>query len=677
MKISMILGIPSLILLPVFPLFAADGALEGEINATGLLADVGGSKAKFNEYSHITDGVYSGGWFDYDTDIFFVKGHASDVGYDTQKYGVEGGRYGSFKAYFDYYEIPHNFTFGARTFYSGASTNNLTFTSPIPAVSSWKNFDYATKRQAYEAGLSFDQMKPFFFEFSVPHEEKTGSYPIGIATGTTVSPGSSIVELPQAINYTNNAVNMTSGYVKNPFFAAVSISYSEFNNANSVQYFDRPTGTPLGRTSTPDAYSQPPGNEAYKLAFKGSAKLPYNSQFSVNLARGGAKSDDATLISPTSMFGPIFHGSVDTNNYDLVFITNPVRYLKAKIDYKYYERKNESDQLTIDTVTNNLFGYQKNKFGVDLDWRLPAKFNLDTAYTNAQTKRDFREDLPKNTDNIYSTELRWRGLNFLTPKIRYERLQRTADHGEFAATDVEAFVWRYDAAPKDQNTIKASVDINPFANLNFTVGYKYLDVDYKDTILGLKSTRSNQVNLDTGYALGKIAKLNAYFDVEIKKDYQFQRSFVSSPDPSSQDINNYNWDLTLKDNSYTWGAGSEIYLVPENKLTLLLQYDNVNSDGTADFTYLFAPALTGRLNNDNIDISNLDDYRLISCSAKLRYKPSKQYTFIAGYAYEKYKYNDAQFDNYLMVQGSNYLSGAYANPNYDAHVFFLAASYKF
>jgi hypothetical protein len=204
-------------------------------------------------------------------------------------------------------------------------------------------------------------------------------------------------------------------------------------------------------------------------------------------------------------------------------------------------------------------------------------------------------------------------------------------------------------------------------------------VNYNETILGLKSTTSNQVNLDAGYTIGKIAQLNAYFDVELKKDYQLQRniSATGSPDPSVQNRADYNWDVVLKDNSYSWGAGSEIYIVPDNRLTLLLQYDNVNSYGNADFSYLFVPALTGRLNNDNIDIATWDDYRLTSYSAKLRYKPTKNYTFIAGYAYEQYKYNDSQFNNYLMVQGTNYLSGAYANPNYDAHVIFVAASYKF
>lgn len=675
------MGISSLIILPVLPVFAADGTLEGEIGVSGVFTDIDGSKAKFNEYRDLMDGVYGGAWLHYDTEDFFVNGQASDVGYDTQKYEVEGGMYGKFKAYFDYQEIPHNLTFGAQSFYSGASSNNLTFSPPqdLSVVADWNTFDYGTKRKQYGGGLSFELLKPFFFELSTPNEKRTGTYPIGAAVGSNVSPGSSIVEIPQRINYTTNAFNVTAGYAQNPYFAAVNFFYSQFNNANSAQYFDRPTGSPIGAASTPDAYSLPPDNRAYKLAFKGSAKLPYNSQFSVNLATGRAKSDDNVLLATSPIFGQVFNGEIETNNYEFVFITNPVHLLKARINYKFYERNNKSDQLTIDDVTNDLFGYEKSKFGIDLNWSLPAKFNLGTAYTYLNTTRDYREDISENQDDTLSAELKWKGLNFMTPKVRYEFMHRTADHGEFDPTDVEAYVWRFDAAPKDRNTFKASVDIFPLSTLNFTIGYKYVDVDYKDTVLGLRSTRSNQVNVDAGYTIGKIAQLNAYFDYELNKDYQFQRTFTStgSPDPNSTpNTSNYNWDATIKDKSYSWGGGAEVYLVPD-LVTLLLQFDDVKSNGDADFTYLFAGALASGLTNDNIDIGSWDDYRLNCYSAKIRYTPTKQYTFTLGYAYERFKYNDAQLDTYLLVQGSNYLSGAYANPNYDAHVVFLSAMYRF
>jgi hypothetical protein len=297
-------------------------------------------------------------------------------------------------------------------------------------------------------------------------------------------------------------------------------------------------------------------------------------------------------------------------------------------------------------------------------------------------RRQSTDEIPETKDNSLSAELKYRGFTFMTPKIGYEWLQRSADHEPPPADPadaIETYIWRYDVAPKTQNTLKASVDIFPLNNLNLTVGYKYRDVNYSDTILGLKSTRSNQVNLDIGYTLGKIAQLNAYYDLELQKNYQFQRtlSTTGNPDPSSTpDASNYNWDVKFKDNSYSWWLGTEIYLMPKT-LSLLLQYDNVNSNGNADFTYLFAAALPFGATNDTIDMANWDDYRRSSYSAKLKYTMANHYTFVVGYAYESYKYKNAEYDNYLLNLGANYLTGAYADMNYDAQILFVAVEYRF
>jgi hypothetical protein len=53
-----------------------------------------------------------------------------------------------------------------------------------------------------------------------------------------------------------------------------------------------------------------------------------------------------------------------------------------------------------------------------------------------------------------------------------------------------------------------------------------------------------------------------------------------------------------------------------------------------------------------------------------------------GYAYEKYNYDDAQMNGYKYVPGTAgssaaLLTGAYANPNYTANIYFANVSYLF
>ncbi len=676
MKLRMILVGTVLIILPFTPLCAVGGTFKGDVELSAWHVNISGDEAKFNEYRDMNSdyGIYGGGEMKYDSEDMFFQGSASDIGYDTQSYHIEGGKYGKYKAYFDFSEIPHNLTYGARTFYSGAGSNHLTLTSNPSSLSTWKTFNYYTDRQRYEAGFSLDLAKPFFFKVSVPHEEKTGNYPIGAGIGSGFL-GSAFTELPMPIDYTTNSINMMAGYVKNPFFAAMSLYYSEFTNSNSALYFDRPRG---GLSSSPDAYSLPPDNESYKVAFKGSVKMPMRSQFSMNVATGRTKSDDHTIEALTSNFGPTFHGKVDTTNMDLILTSHPVRLLNAKIAYKYYQRDNKSDELTLNGDTNDLLGYKKNRFGIDLGWNLPSRFHLDTAYTYLVMSRQFSELLPETRDNTLSAELRYRGLDYMTPKISYEWMQRDADHVEASATDVEYYIWRFDVAPQTRNTIKASVDIYPTDDLDFNIGYKYVDKDFRDTILGLRSIKSNRFNFDASYAFGKKARLNGYFDLDFKKDYQYQRTFspTGSPNPATQDASNYNWDVTTKDNSYSWGLGTDIYVIPK-RLTITFKYDDVKSDGTADYTYLLASAL-GTHTNDDLDMAQWDDYRLSSFSTNVKYTPmASRFTYTVGYVYERYKYDDARYADYMMIQGGNYLTGAYADPSYTAHVVFIGVDYRF
>ncbi|MBZ0155255.1 MAG: MtrB/PioB family outer membrane beta-barrel protein [Alphaproteobacteria bacterium] len=696
MKIRTLLCIAAMSFACVSSAFAAESKLEGSVSLTGKIVDVNGSEAKFNEYRDLDDGVYAGIKLGYESGAYYTRFKALDTGYDTQSYKLDGGMWGRFKYDLFYNEIPHNFTYGARTFYSGAGTNNLTGT-PNTNVSSWNTFDYSLERKSYGGGLSFDLMKPFFIGLSASREERTGIKPISAAIG---SPGGAFVELPEPVDYTTNHFKAEAGYAKKPYFASLSYSYSNFENSNEFLNFQHPT------SSVTDTLTLPPDNQYYKVAFKGAVDLPMKSRFNATLSSARAKSDadlltsyffeGASTATNLTLSDTVFNGEVKTQNYAFVLTSNPLPLLNAKVFYKYYEKENESDQITTtqdtDTFTNKLFDYRKNKAGVELGIKLPANFRLIPAYTYVKTNRE-REDIPETRDNILSLDLKWSGLAFMTAKIGYERLWRDADHGiltvvggQDEADLVEQYVRRFDAAPKDQDTYKASVELYPLDNLGIGLGYKYRKADYRDTTLGLRDYKSNEFLLDADYSIGRIAKLNAYFDYERIKSYQFQRRYnppSSGGDPNpdgTSNSTNYNWDVTQVDTSYNYGAGTDIYVLPR-KLTLRVQFDHLDSDGHADFTYYTSSALTGGRTNDNIDSPIWDDYRKTVLMAKAEYNATKSLSLSAGYAYERYEYNDATLDGYLYTFGSgtntNYLTGAYKDQSYNASIIFLTAAYKF
>ncbi len=140
-----------------------------------------------------------------------------------------------------------------------------------------------------------------------------------------------------------------------------------------------------------------------------------------------------------------------------------------------------------------------------MGFRLPAKLYLDAGYKNVQTDRRIsnvsfpRYALPYNTDNIYSTNLKWIGLDFMSARIGYERLSRGADY-RFNPESAGELNRRFAYAAQDRDIFKAGVDPFPIDNLNIGLEYNYKQVNYNDTRYGLKDDTRNAFNLNVDYA---------------------------------------------------------------------------------------------------------------------------------------------------------------------------------
>jgi MtrB/PioB family decaheme-associated outer membrane protein len=684
---------------------AEERKVSGEISLTAQHLNIEGNEAKYNEYRDIRDGFYGDMTLQYESGNYYLDFRAAEAGRKTQSYELSGGKWGSFKYFFSYDQLPHNFTYDAKSFYQGFGGANLSYPIQPPSTnaSTWNTFDYTVERKTYAGGLKYEKLKPFFFNVSLSKETRMGLMPSS-AAGT--SPGGIALELPAPINYDTDNLKVEAGYVKNPLSLSFVYLYSRFQNDNSNLFFRNPA---TGNTAaTTDVLTLPPGNDQYKLGVQGTLRLPWNSKFGLDLSTAKAHSEAklfnyyvSDVDSAASNIGvrgqtgvtlnnSTFNGEVDTYNYSLVLTSNPLHFLNGKLFYKYYKQDNKSDQI-ITTVSpstgqiiNPLFGYRKETYGGELGFRLPASFYVTGAYSRINTQRD-REDNPKNNDDLYRFEIRWSGLDFMIAKAGYERLNRDAYFETNPAVAIELYERRYDVAAKNQDTYKASLEFFPIENLNFNLGYKYKDAKYPDSAIGLQSAERNEFTIDADYLILQRIRLFGYFDWEYVKFDQLQRqlaSFANSDPNSPPTATNFNWRSTQTEQNYAYGLGTEIYVIPK-RLSLLLQTNNQKSNGYADYTYYLGtnPLPAGRT-QENIDISQWDDYRLTNYVVKAIYHMTPALSLTGGWAYEKYVYDDAQYNGYQYVPattGTNgaYLTGAYKDPSYRANVFFLTAAYRF
>jgi len=652
--------------------------IEGEINLTGIWVDIDGKEggeAKATEYRDLKEpgGLYGSARLKLDTDKYFLNFEAGDFGYHTQYYRIGGGMWGKFKLNLFYNEIPHNITFDARTPFFKPGEDTLTLIPPItlstdPAL--WHTFDYSILRRQYGGDFKVDVLRPFFFDVSFERENRNGIKPIGVSRVTTGAPQNAF-ELPEPIDYATTNLIVSAGYAKKPLFLSLNYVFSDFgndNNALNLPLFPPPTFT------APTAISLPPDNAYHRGTFKGALSLPFNSRFSTNVGFSSVRSETPTV----SLIGSAFTGKADTQNYDVALTTNPLRFLDAKIYYKYYKRDNKSDDPT--GVVNTFLDYKITTYGGELGLRLPQNFYLSGGYKYVRTDRNEEGEtdplliLPSNMDNNFFVDLKWSGLDFLEARAGYERLDRDVHYRTpQSAVDVNRM---FSYAAQKRDTVKAMLDIFPLENLNFGLEYRFKNTDYTDTQFGLKREQGHEVEVSAAYSLGKIAKLYAYGDFEWTKFWQSRASFTGLP-----------WEADQLDRSWGYGIGTEVYVIPK-KLTLIFQHDYLKSNGNVDFSLssgLFGsnglPAFP-TANQENIDIGQWDDYTLYSFMIKAVYNISNHFEASLGYAFERFDYNDAQLGNYRfaptgVASSTAILTGAYKDQSYTENLIFAGITYKF
>ncbi|MGZ6208362.1 MAG: MtrB/PioB family outer membrane beta-barrel protein [Syntrophales bacterium] len=658
-------------LVPFSSAFSQDKTIEGEVSLEGIFVDVDakeGGRAKFTEYRDLREdgGFYGRARLNLDTDKYFLNFNIGDFAYDTQYYMVDGGLWGIFKFDLFYDEIPHNITFDARTPFLGAG-HDLLIGAPNPNFPLWNTFDHSILRHQYGGGFKVDVIRPFFLDVAFERENREGIKPIGAAE---TSPGGRAFELPEPVEYVTNNLKVSAGYAQKPLFLSLNYIYSDFNNSNSA--LNLPPNF-----NAPNAFSLPPDNTYQKGAFKGAVSLPFNSRFSTNMgfSRGRSETSIVSLISSG------YTGKVDTVNYDFALTSNPVRFLDAKVYYKYYKRDNKSDDPT--GVVDIFLNYNVATYGAELGLRLPENFYLSGGYKYVKTERNKRgetdpaEILPFNMDNIYFANLKWSGVDFLEARVGYERLDRDAQYRTVESAVNPAR--RFSYAAQNQDTYKAALDIFPLENLNLGLEYRYKNTDYSDTIFGLRRDKRHEFDISADYMIGKIAKVYGYGDYGWTRFNQAQTG-GTPPLP---------WEGDQWDKTWGYGIGAEVYVIPK-KLTLIFQHDYVKSNGSVDFALnngLFVAAsglgAGSGANNDNIDISRWDDYTLYTFSIKAVYNFTKSLAAMIGYAYERFWYSDAQLDNYNFApagpptSNAAFLTGAYKDQTYRANVVFGGVSYKF
>lgn len=709
-----------LLALTAAPAPAEEAQVSGSVEVGLRAVDQKGSGAKFLEYRDLDDGTFS------DVSLEAYKGDryldlsGENLGLDDQSYLLRGGRFGDYKYAFHYELIPHNLSFGARSIYSNVGSADLTYAATdrpkdtdaayTPAIPTepalWTAFDYGIERKNYGGEVEFSFATPFFLRLKAERTETDGVKPLGAAsgvvadfTGAQFSPFGNIVEMPEPVDYKTSDLTLETGYRTREMTLTLAALLSTFENANDYLSWRNPYVT---TEELSEINGLAPDNDYYKVSARLTKRLPLHSLLAVQASRSKLESEFDLLSTSATDNHPDFSGNSpvysetalglnrDRFEGDITYTTasvalssRPTKKLDTRVHYSYLDKDNDSDVVVFSdgagSVHNHIFEYDKQSAGVDLGYKLTASTKASAGYEFKTVDRE-REDAESTRDHRFFVQLKNSSLDWLTAKAKYQRLERSSDFEKGdAGTDptdsnyVNRFVRRYDATDKSQDTISLALEFYPAGNLDLGLEYAYKLDDYDETELGRTEDERHELYLDAAWQLPGSIRLGGFVGYEKSSTSSDSRNFVASADPGAGTVGgDYNWSQELESDYYAYGVTAEVPLVTD-KLDLLASWRYGKSDGENSFASEGATLL------ENIDKS--DDYSRQTLEAKAIYRFSEQLRFALGCLYEKYRYSDAQYDGYSAynsgVFNSHYLSGAYADSDYEASVGYLTASYTF
>jgi hypothetical protein len=438
-------------------------------------------------------------------------------------------------------------------------------------------------------------------------------------------------------------------------------------------------------------------------------ELPLSSTFALRASHSQLESDD-NLPAVTNSAGTLltsardFDGDVTYTTVSASLRSRPMERLETDLSYHYVKKDNEAGSFAYGGPTTNattsvnthVFYYTKHNAAAEVAYRLPANNRVALGYdfTKIDRSAEMRHDAEETKDHLISVEWKNRTLDFLTAKVRYEHLQRNTDFNGASAVNygtpqdasiIYAYMRPFDAADKDQDALKVTIDLSPCDFADLGLEYRYRSADYDDTVIGRTDDRSQELIVDAAVQLPGKARLYgyaAYEKWESGSDYiRYTGSgtgeVTTIPIPASiEGANRYNWSVDRTDKTKAYGLKLEVPLF-EERLKLTAAWDYEKNEGEAEFKSTLASVATAMQ-----DIDNYGDYTKKSISLKAEYAVTENLSMTAGYSYEKYNLDDIAFNDYKNYYNntattSSYLTGAYADPDYDANIVYLSMAYKF
>jgi hypothetical protein len=394
---------PTGLLIPPAPLVKEPSKTAGgmlyratfEFGAIGVGGDE--EAAKFREYKDLESGAYLNNFtfmLEQPKSGFHLDAVGGGVAQNDQYYGVDVGRYNTWRVRGSFSEIPHVFTSTYHSLWDGVGSGALTLRGLRPGGTTDANTTQANMlvaiRSTAPSDLELERKRSRArFDLTLPanwkafaaytNERREGSRPFGAVFGGGGGGGN--IEIPESIDYTTQDVTAGLQFANPKTSLNLQFAGSFFQNDLDTMTFENPlfitTNTIAGVPATTftrgqlDVY---PSNDY--LNFKGefARKFPkfLKSRFTgvVSLARS-EQNDNLIPWALEPLTGGTINGvstanawnttgslsklsadaRIDTTLVDLAIILNPAQALAVKGKVRYFDTDNSTEFTACNPLT--------------------------------------------------------------------------------------------------------------------------------------------------------------------------------------------------------------------------------------------------------------------------------------------------------------------------------------
>jgi MtrB/PioB family decaheme-associated outer membrane protein len=704
----------------------AQWALQGSVTLGAIITDLDsadGSKAE--QFRDLSDGALSsillrgrgptGDWVDF---------YGENFGRDDMSINLLGGRYDAFKyrVYTDW--LTHNRLFNGRTPFSGAGSGELRATFPQPNPGTWNGLNIGYERKDTGGYFEWQRNSPWYFRVDANYVERDGTKIGSAANGT--SPGNGFVDLAIPVDYKTTNASAEFGYSTPQYHFAVNYLFSKMDSGFKTVTWNNPFWA-----NGIDTTHLAPDNDYQRLALNGTVRqLPWNSTLSARFTWDRLESDTTlatSALNGANIFGATnpnvsnFNGEVENTTFSIAWSAAPSNAFDTRLYYNYQKRDNDSTQVQFNGVSglscggpcdNLLYNYERWNVGFDAYWRIARgqRVGGGLEYMNRDQNRP---DYDEIEDTKLFLEYKNTMVEGLAMRLKYTYLDRDSHfllgHEGANANDVlflERFIGRFDNQPVERNEVKLVLDWTPSPLFDLSVEAIWKDNDYKrsgssidyqspspvDEFLGRTKDKRHEIYLSASFGDPSKLRATAFYDIEWIKYDGFHRNIGTGSCPTTSggvtitncfDPNTppnstaYNWSSRNKDRNWTAGIGVDWPAMPN--LLFKGSYLYVKTDGKVDIA-------TQNGFGNPLPITAVDDTKTQSFNLKAIWDINRHWQLTAGYAYEKYEYNDDQFDGYQYTipfpgvsnnASQSYLNGFNAFTDYKANIFYLLGTYRF